>query len=511
MKIMVVEDEPYSRESIVVQLKACERLSELQIFEAENGKAGLRLFREQLPDIVISDINMPLLNGIELLKKAIQINKDVIFIMISGYADFKYAQESLNHGAKSYLLKPIRQEDLLETILKHLPAKALSEIPTKGIEKDDMLIQYIDEILVSNEIIYNPMKDIVFNKIFSHFTFAIFLFDATSVPTKNELNECIQRIGASIPIPDYRIATINQRTFGLVIKGQHTVKDFVTKLSLNVSYINKNCKVGVSQVHTGISQLKVSCEEATKAVFNKFFYDSQILYYDKVISEHNEKYTPSENDLQLFDLWLKKADDQNATKVFVKIISSMDSLGNIAISGYEHTFSKIKSIMYDNASLCSYEGFAFNEDKFRISDFDNSKEFISEVSLLISGLCKEMEKLRNPDNIANSLRRYVEINYNKDISLKHLAENVFFLNVTYLSHLFSEKVGVTYSAYLKQVRIARAKEALQQKELNITDVAGICGYNDVSQFIHAFKSETGITPKNYRTNNTKNDITPGKQ
>ncbi len=120
------------------------------------------------------------------------------------------------------------------------------------------------------------------------------------------------------------------------------------------------------------------------------------------------------------------------------------------------------------------------------------------MNLLTSRLCKEMEKLRNPDNIASSLRRYVEMNYNKDISLKYLAENVFFLNTSYLSHLFSEKVGTTYSAYLKQIRIERAKDALQQSDITITDVAGLCGYNDVSQFIHAFKSETGITPKKFR-------------
>ncbi len=511
MKILVVEDESYSRDSLVVQLKACDTLNDLQIFEAENGKVGLKIFKEEMPDLVLSDINMPLLNGIELLKKAIEVNNDAVFIMISGYADFKYAQEALNCGAKAYLLKPIMQEDLLLVIQKHLPLKSVIKNIEQVAEKDDTLNKYIDSIISSEDVIYNPIKDIVFNKIFSQFTFAVFFFDASTIPTKDELNDYVKRTGISFTLPDYRIATINQRSYGFIIKGQLKVEDFVVKLCITIARFNKNCRVGISNMHTGVTQLKEACDEATKAVSNKFFYSSQILFYDKVSSEHNTKYTPSENDLQLFDLWLKKADEQNAIKVLTKIITTMDMQGNLAISGYEHTFSRLKSIMYDNATLCNYESFAIHEDKFRIIDFNSSDELIAELSTTISRLCKEMEELRNPDNIATSLRRYVEMNYNKEISLKHLAENVFFLNVTYLSHLFSEKVGITYSAYLKQVRIARAKEALQQSDLTITDVAGLCGYNDVSQFIHAFKSEAGITPKKFRLTESERDNKPGKQ
>ncbi len=349
MKILVVEDESYSRDSLVVQLKTCDLPENLQILEAENGKVGLKLFKEQLPDVVVSDINMPLLSGLELLQKALLINKDTIFIMISGYADFKFAQQALNSGAKAYLLKPIRKEELQEVILKHIPIKTTTQNANQPLEKDDMLIQHIEGIISLDEAPNNPIKDIVFNKIFSVFCFAVFLFDTANVPTKNEFGEYIRRTSGTMQIPDYRVLSINQRCYGLLVQGRYKGIEFVSNIAGIAERFNKGCRVGISPEYSGIEQLKKAYEEGVRAVSNKFFYNSQIMLYDKVSCEHNVKFTPSENDLQLFDLWLKKADEQNAIKAVKKIIETMDAQGNIAISSYEHTFGRIKSIFYDNA------------------------------------------------------------------------------------------------------------------------------------------------------------------
>ena len=93
---------------------------------------------------------------------------------------------------------------------------------------------------------------------------------------------------------------------------------------------------------------------------------------------------------------------------------------------------------------------------------------------------------------------HINQNYNKDISLKELAENVFFMNHTYLSHLIREKTGKNYSSYLRELRIRHARELLSDPNLSITDVASFSGYNDSSQFIQVFKKEVGVTPKKYQ-------------
>ncbi len=93
---------------------------------------------------------------------------------------------------------------------------------------------------------------------------------------------------------------------------------------------------------------------------------------------------------------------------------------------------------------------------------------------------------------------YVRQHYNREISLQELAEKELFMNQDYLSHLFARKKGIGFAAYVKQVRMERARELLQQEQYSVTEVASMSGYNDTSQFIRFFKQETGMTPKKYR-------------
>ena len=83
-----------------------------------------------------------------------------------------------------------------------------------------------------------------------------------------------------------------------------------------------------------------------------------------------------------------------------------------------------------------------------------------------------------------------------------LAEKVFYMNAAYLSHLFTEKTGISYSAYIRRLRVEKAREFLEKDTYSITDIASMVGYNDTSQFIRIFKQEMGMTPKKYRCKKT---------
>ena len=101
-------------------------------------------------------------------------------------------------------------------------------------------------------------------------------------------------------------------------------------------------------------------------------------------------------------------------------------------------------------------------------------------------------------DIVEKMSEYAVNNYNMDITIRNLAENVFFMNQSYISHLFAEKKGISFSAFLRMIRICHAKEFLADARWSVTDVALMSGYNDTSQFIRIFRQETGMTPKKYR-------------
>ena len=112
---------------------------------------------------------------------------------------------------------------------------------------------------------------------------------------------------------------------------------------------------------------------------------------------------------------------------------------------------------------------------------------------------RQSDELTNTGmDIVEKMSEYAVNNYNMDITIRNLAENVFFMNQSYISHLFAEKKGISFSAFLRMIRICHAKEFLADARWSVTDVALMSGYNDTSQFIRIFRQETGMTPKKYR-------------
>ncbi len=110
VKILVVEDELYARESLIKQIKEYDTQGQFRIWQASNGEEGETLFKEYRPELVITDIRMPKMDGLKLLEKIREEDMRTQVVIISAYSDFEYARSALTHGASGYLLKPIENE-----------------------------------------------------------------------------------------------------------------------------------------------------------------------------------------------------------------------------------------------------------------------------------------------------------------------------------------------------------------------------------------------------------------
>ena len=110
----------------------------------------------------------------------------------------------------------------------------------------------------------------------------------------------------------------------------------------------------------------------------------------------------------------------------------------------------------------------------------------------------EKENAEESSDVIDQIVNYVSAHYEQDITLKDLAENQLYMNPTYVSHCFAGRMGISFSAWLRGVRIGQARKLLKSGGWSITEIASLVGYNDTSQFIRAFRQETGMTPKKYR-------------
>ncbi|MFQ7500076.1 MAG: response regulator, partial [Blautia coccoides] len=118
MKILIAEDEIYARKSMKKQIMELDFGREFHILEAQNGEQGLALFRQEEPDLVFTDIRMPKMDGLELLREIKREDPEAKVIMVSAYADFEYAKSAIKFGAEGYLLKPIEDAELEEFLMK---------------------------------------------------------------------------------------------------------------------------------------------------------------------------------------------------------------------------------------------------------------------------------------------------------------------------------------------------------------------------------------------------------
>lgn len=127
MKVLIAEDEYCSRMNLIRQIKECLFHTTLEIFEAENGREAWDIFLGQHPELVLTDIRMPLLDGLELTEMISQSQLYTKVIIVSGFAEFEYAQRAMKYGAVGYLLKPIQEKELMnllrqKRLLVKLPA-----------------------------------------------------------------------------------------------------------------------------------------------------------------------------------------------------------------------------------------------------------------------------------------------------------------------------------------------------------------------------------------------------
>lgn len=138
----------------------------------------------------------------------------------------------------------------------------------------------------------------------------------------------------------------------------------------------------------------------------------------------------------------------------------------------------------------------FPEGVLKFESLEEMQGYLCRITEEICRL-KKSENSKSSGEIVEFMAEYARQHYYEDVTIKEIAEKILFMNQDYISHLFSEKKGVNFSAYLKKIRIDYAKEILKEGGHSVTDTASMVGYNDTSQFIRIFKQETGITPKKY--------------
>lgn len=532
-KVLIVDDEKYVI-SLIEKLIDWEKLGMKVVGSAGDGMKGVELVEELKPDILIADVKMPGFDGISLVKRVREIDRDIKFIIISGHKKFEYAKSVMKYNVEDYILKPIDKEELegiLQKISKELDEKSEQRKNEGKINKwmdsnrllmnDQFMEELYNKSLFSKKQSIEEINQRYFTELGNYvYRCAIiqlnglngtmeasFVEDFLStlkkyIDQKNGENErpVMSRIG-------YHQILLLLESTQEKMSSVNTVLEHILGEALRMGSKYSGLKVAFSvgkpvRLDTNVMGLEETLDSA-RAALNKRFTDGYGLI---LLAENKNSAENTEIDVNQLKGLGKALRSTSESEITQKIHGIYDSVKN---EGFKNPDIYIVAAYKINEELYQYLRLFSNAERMQKKLEEQLEKRIIEATsiaelkkLLVQHICENMEQLigDSKSNLSPAIRTakiFIANNYKQDIGLGDVAR-VVNLSSVYFSGLFKKEMGENFVDYLNRVRIDAAKVLLKDVRNNIGEIAEQCGFSDTRYFAKIFKRSVGITPSDYR-------------
>lgn len=524
-KILIAEDEVWISALIrsIIQ-KGCPNAR--IVGEAVNGRKALEMINDLQPDIVLADINMPVLSGLQMIEESKKAGFNGKFVIISGYKDFSYVQQALRIGVEDYLLKPIDDEKLC-SVIAHVAQKIKSETSlTKQSSLNDALLkaQFLSKLLINKRLSLATCNK-TFGLSFApgQFQCAVVKFVHRSLDhsylVAGSLTGITERFRAAlgkqlkplcseafmIPQGSYLILFYNYPP-----EQAGAVKDALGMLFDQLLYDcaenSIHAAMGLSGVCTDFALLPIAYREAQHAVASRLTAGmGKIIPF--VPDGRNPK-TPlsalvlSEHDLVVLNraLYSSLADDLVGwfNRLFDDYVQRNDIIETETLLMLDISATLLTTFL-DAADALPFR-VALNRSAFleQLDVFPTVQKLRAHVGSLLRSAKAQIDKQRDAtDMTITRVTEYINAHLSDAITLEEVAHAVY-LTPSYLSEYFKTKTGTNFKDYVLSRRMERGTELLRRSSCRIQEVASQCGYADFKHFCKVFKKYTGVTPTEFR-------------
>ncbi|KIL38013.1 hypothetical protein SD70_29195 [Gordoniibacillus kamchatkensis] len=504
-KVMIVDDVAEIRTGLRLKLDWPKLGFEI-CSEAANGKQALSVLEQHTANVIISDIRMPVMDGLELLKQCSVQFPSVKTIVFSGYDDFPYIQTALRCGAKDYLLKPILAGDLQSALIKikkELDAEQERELAA-FLQKDGDLheaakfppLPGLQDWLAGN-------AEVQFATVEMRVPPHRLERDASRPELLRLAFQLLTREIAS-RYSEYVIAFHahnwpNMMHFIIRLDGRlETARDFAEDIRRHVNdVLNVEAAIGVGVPVFGLEQWRAGFESGLLAwTRSSMDISSQVVHLGLDAADHHS-----------FDMTHKQLESALEHVNEEQLLHLIDQM----FRADKH--ATIQSYSFDVIRLCLFLDSVAKQHEIQDADivtkiwkctnaawdYESRTKIVDQitaVALHISACLKE-EKSKGGQEAVAAIQKYIQTHYAEEVSLTSIAGQ-FHYNIAYLSDLFKKQTGVTFSDYILNVRMEHARHLLQQSGFNLTDIAHMTGFSNASYFSHVFKSVHGVSPNAYR-------------
>ncbi len=524
-RVLIVDDE-FRIAMLIKKLIHWDKFSMECVNVVDNGEAALRIIREERPDIVITDIRMPKINGLDLICMARETAKETKFIVVSGYKEFEYAHRALQYGVDDYLLKPINESELNEVLGKiyhellkkeeqQKERKELQETVSESrqIIKRDFLKNIIEQ---EEEISAEDSKVSLEGEIYRGIDIKLDYMDFGRSDKKQDkltVERIISTVEKILKTETEEVLICEKENLHIyclfnydcsrskVIRNR--INDILSEIQeYLIGFEQYEVTIGVGTERREFGEIRFSIKEANRAAGNRIKFGTGRLIYADSIPRPDKKRekSPTEECRDQILASIESYSRDNLEQCVNQIYSEFMLREDVDFSDCYEFAEELVSIFFEHIDA-QQEDFR-QVKKELLGKCQHCSSVMSLKSLLKTSLGSYLDMNREVMEAESTkpirqAEQYIDSHYNEKIVLEDIAEIVG-LNPVYFSVLFKKELGINFSAYLVNVRMEKAKEMICNTNETIAAIGERVGYKDSRYFSQIFMKTVGVKPALYR-------------
>lgn len=514
--VLLVDDEPFIVDGLEVLIN-WDELNLNVIGKAYNGEEAYNFMRYNHVDILVTDIRMPKLTGLELIGQAKTLCSDCYFIVLSGYTDFEYVKESVKLGIENYLTKPVNTNELEQT-LKNIVDKLDNEtkkIPFSSdnqewhILRGNILSRWVNHAITAEELLNrSDLLNIIINSTaYSVAVINVQLSGPANSKISQIYNLCYNYIKSDTSIMSFEDT---QGNFVLICAhepypGRHEyLLNLLKEIQHNIRNLNVTSHITLGPTVSSYKDIADSYDVAMK-LFEYFmiYPNKQILCSDIIEGPSAQLNKPFDVDHNYIASCLLSKEDEALFDYMDQIFEKCVSTQGINPSHMRLVVTEILLNLYNSVSS---QSILFHNDMIHqhskllhklhdIHHLDLLKEALKGYFMFIINQVEQKEYARSP--VVNQIMHYIHKHYDQELSLKTLSLK-YNINSAYLGQLFKKETGVSFPNYINNYRVEMAKDYLNETNLKTSQIAKKVGFIDPNYFYRIFKKYAGMSPTDYK-------------
>lgn len=500
MKIIIVEDEPKTRQGLI---KIIEKYTMHEVIGSEcDGKCGLERISLLRPDVVISDIQMPVMDGLTMLQKLRESGINTSAVLLTGYSEFEYARRAISLEVTDYILKPLDVEEIV-MVLEKINNRLTSE-KAKTVSEEQLLFSWLTCDESKKTMWEHQFKEKLLLQ--SKEPLSFFLVKTVSMlnETKNEIASILQDNLKAVCMSTYYVFRLPYERMLLVMilggQNRHFLKEI-----FQMKILPEMNEVGRCIVCYGKAETLTDLPDQL-AIMQEYFDYSFVMEENKVIDgEILSTFTFDEKPYpESLEHHMRKEMKSGSREQMERITGQF--LDQIMDCNIRPRIIKEYTLRFLLAMLDAANGLKSDKDMemlyryvlSHIMESDSKENLTYQFIKVKNSVMNGTEHNSVTENgMVLTVIEFIRTNYYKDISLSEAAALVG-ITPEYLSKLFTKEMGINFSTFLGDFRVSMAKRLLAENRRKVYEVAEAVGYRDTKYFNKVFKSIVGVSPSEFR-------------